>query len=91
MGSIECELPPGSVDAEVRSGKPSWADPQGKMSGRSLPEDRKTYKDRRTISGENAPVFLFPTYSTHQLTAFEHHSDYNCAHEGHRCHRTDRP
>jgi hypothetical protein len=29
-GSIECELPPGSVDAEVRSGKPSWADPQGK-------------------------------------------------------------
>jgi hypothetical protein len=42
-------------------GEPSWADPQGKMSGRSLPEDRKTYKNRRTISGENARrFFLFP-------------------------------
>src|SRR3954471_5267087 len=40
-------------------GKPSWADPQGKMSGRSLPEDRKTYKNRRTISGENARRFFY--------------------------------
>ena len=57
-GSTRHELPPGSVNAEAVRAKPSWADPQGKMSGRSLPEDRKTYKDRRTISGENARRFF---------------------------------
>jgi hypothetical protein len=44
---------------------------KGKMSGRSLPEYRKTYKNRRTISGENARRFFCPFYplSRQRLTA----------------------